>query len=126
MSERLINHGLDVENLKEFDSIFVKNPTSEDFSWKFNGELYSVKAEETKSFSKFVALHLAKHLSTKIVVGSLEAKMTKKEREDRNSPIHGRLSQLAVYDTPERRIALFTILENVDLVTIVMSLYPFK
>ncbi len=126
MSERLINENLDTKNLKEFDSIFIKNPTSEDFSWKFNGESYSIKAEETKSFSKFVALHLAKHLSTKMVVGTAEAKMTKKEREDVNNPIHGKITQLSVYDTTERRIALFQILENVDLVTQVMSLYPFK
>lgn len=126
MSEGLINIGVRAAELKEHDAVLVKNPTSEDFSWKFNGELYTVKTKEIKSFSKFVALHLAKHLSTKMIVDEATEKMTKKEREDKNAPIHGKISQLGTYDTPERRIALFKILENIELAEYCVTLYPFK
>lgn len=120
----MINEGLDVTHLKEHDSVFIKNPTSEDFSWKFNGEIYSLKKGDAKAFSKFVAFHLAKHLSTKMVVDSVH--LTAKQLENRNDPIHAKLSQLAVYDTHERRIALFKIFENSDLVVSCVSMYPFK
>lgn len=121
-----MNENLKASELKEHDSVFIKNPTSEDFSWKFNGELYTVKAGEEKAFSKFVAFHLAKHLSTKIIVDDITDGMKKKELEDPKSPIHGKISQLNIYDTPERRIALHKILNNVELVVAVIATYPFK
>lgn len=122
----LMNEGLDVSKLREHDAVFITNPTSEDFTHNFNGEPYTIKAGEVKSFSKFVTFHLAKHLSTKIITKDLEAKMTKKEREDRAAPIHGKIAQLNIYDTHERRIALYRILGNKDLAQMVIAQYPFK
>ena len=121
-----MNEGLDVKNLKEHDAVFLKNPTDENFAWKFNGQEYNVKAGEIKSFSKFVTFHLAKHLSTKMITESVERKLTKKQLENRNDPVHTQLSQLNIYDTHERRIALFKILGNEFLVEQVISQYPFK
>lgn len=120
------NFGLNVQELQEFDSVFLHNPTSEDFTYKFDGKPYTIKAGEIRGFSKFVSFHLAKHLSTKIVVDEAMSKMTKKQKEDRNDPAHGRIAQLANYDTHERRIALFNILGNEELVTQVCAIYPFK
>lgn len=121
-----MNEGLTVRQLKEHDAIEMHNPTAEDFSWRFNGELYTILAGERKSFSKFVAFHLAKHLSTKMVVEDAEKGVSKKALEDRTNPIHSQISQLNVYDTPERRIALYKIFENRDLVESVILKYPFK
>ena len=121
-----MNSELNVKNLKEHDSVFIKNPTSEDFSWKFNGELYTVKAGEEKAFSKYVSFHLAKHLSTQMVVEEATSGAKKKELEDPKSPLHGKVSQLNIYDTPERRIVLHKILGNEELVVEVIKAYPFK
>lgn len=120
------NKGIDAKAIKEHDSCFVRNPTSEDFSWKFGGETYGIRAGEIKPYGRNVARHLAKHLSTKMIVEKLERTMTKKEREDKNAPIHVRISQLSIYDTHERRIALYEILGNESLVEAVVTHYPFK
>lgn len=121
-----MNENIKVSELKEHDSVFVKNPTSEDFSWKFNGESYAVKAGEEKAFSKFVAFHLAKHLSTQMITDEVVGDMKKKDLDDPKSPLHSKISQLNIYDTPERRIAIHKILNNEELVVAVISCYPFK
>lgn len=120
------NANLDAQNLQEFDSVSIYNPTSEDFTYKYDGKPYSVRAGEIKTFSKFVTFHLAKHLSTKIVVDAEMKKMTMKEKKNRDDPAHMRVAQLANYDTTERRISLFDILGNENLVTQVCAIYPFK
>lgn len=124
--KELINQNLDVKNLKEHDSVFLHNPTKEDFEWKFNGEFYRIKAGDIKSFSKFVSFHLAKHLSTKMIEDEAYMGIPKKDLADIKAPIHSKISQLNVYDTTERRIALFKILQNEDLVSQVILTYPFK
>ena len=121
-----MNSKLNVKDLKEHDSVSIKNPTSEDFSWKFNGENYTVGAGEEKSFSKYVAFHLGKHLSTKIIVGAVKKEAGEKALADAKSPFHVRISQLSIYDTPERRIALHKMFNNVELVVAVIAQYPFK
>lgn len=121
-----MNENLKASELKEHDSVFIKNPTSEDFSWKFNGELYTVGTGEEKAFSKFVSFHLAKHLSTQMIVEEATSGIKKKDLEDPKSPLHSQVSQLNIYDTPERRIALHKILNNEELVVAVISAYPFK
>lgn len=115
--------------MAELDTIELFNPTDEDFTHNFNGEPYTIKAGERKSFAQYVGIHLAKHLSTKIVQDELLKTATKKEREERNeqnSRFSRRLSQLAVYDTHERRIALYKIFGNTELVQKTVTLYPFK
>ena len=112
--------------MAELDVIEITNPTSEDFTHNYNGEPYTVKAGETKILLKYIAFHLAKHLSTKVIQDKLKKGMTKKDKENPNARIHREIAQTAVYDTPARRIALYTMLKNVDLVLDVIKVYPFK
>lgn len=112
--------------MSELDSIKITNPTDEDFAWRFNGEMYSIKAGETRDLAKVVAFHLAKHLSTKMIVDGERASMTKAQRADKHSPSHLKIAQLSVYDTHERRIALYKILGDQQLVIQLIQAYPFK
>jgi hypothetical protein len=45
----------------------VFNPLSEDFTWTWDGNPYTIPAKSKKSFPEFLARHLAKHLARKIV-----------------------------------------------------------
>ena len=112
--------------MAQYDSIEINNPTSEDFTWNYNGEPYTIKAGETKGFVTHVAFHLAKHLSTKMIQEDEKSKMTKKDRDNPNAGIHRKISQLAIYDTHERRTALYKILSNENLVIECLKRYPFK
>ncbi len=111
---------------EDLSAVYITNPTSEDFTWNYNGEPYTIKAGATTPYAKPVAFHLAKHLSTQMIVGEVEAKMLKKETENKNAPIHVKISQLSIYDTHERRIALYKILKNAQTVVELISRYPFK
>ena len=108
---------------EDLSSITITNPTNEDFTWNYNGEPYTVKANESTAFAKPVSYHLAKHLSTQMVVGDLQAKMTKKEVDDPRAAIHVKISQLSIYDTPERRIALYKILGDTEQVIELVGRY---
>lgn len=112
--------------MQELEVIDITNPTSEDFSWRYNGELFTIKANEKRGFAKSVGLHLAKHLSTKMIRDEAISKASKKDLADPKAAIHVQVSQLNTYDTHERRIALYKILGNVDMVIQVISNYPFK
>lgn len=112
--------------MQELEVIEITNPTKEDFSWRFNGEMFSIKTGEKRGFAKAVALHLSKHLSSKMIVDEALDKAGKKEIENPKSSIHTKISQLNSYDTHERRIALFKILGNENLVINVIEKYPFK
>ena len=111
---------------EDLSTIEITNPTSENFTWNYNGEPYTINANQTAIYAKPVAYHLAKHLSTTMIVGDVKAKMTKKEMENKNAPIHVKISQLSIYDTHERRIALYKILKKGDLVLDLITRYPFK
>ena len=106
--------------------VSITNPTSDDFSWRYNGELYTVKAEETAGYAKPVAYHLAKHLSTKMVSDEALKGVAKKDMDNPNAQIHVKVSQLHTYDTHERRIALYEILKDSQKVLEVIQRYPFK
>lgn len=115
--------------MAELDTLYLVNPTSEDFTHNYNGEPYTVKAGETKAFAKYVAYHLAKHLSSKMVQQEALKKATKdelKELKVQNSAFNAKLAQLAVFDTHERRIALYKILGDTQKVLDVIRSYPFK
>ena len=114
--------------MQELDlaAVEITNPPSEDFTWRFNGTPYTIKAGEKKAFAKPVSYHLAKHLSSKIAVAEAESTMTKTDRANSNAAIHTKISQLGSYDTPERRIALYKILGGTEHVTDVITHYPFK
>ena len=50
-----------------FTVVSFTNITDEDFTHRFDGTPYTVKAKETLFFPKFLALHLGKHLVKRIV-----------------------------------------------------------
>lgn len=106
--------------MAELDAVEIYNPTKEDFTWRYNGEPYTVPSKGKKSFAKYVAFHLAKHLSTKMISDMF----SKEEHADRNKVFE--ISQLNVYDNPKRRITLYQILKDVLLVQEVIKAYPFK
>ena len=112
--------------MQELEVIEITNPTSEDFSWRYNGELFTMKAGERRGYAGPVALHLAKHLSTKMVCDAEMSKATKKDLADPKAGVHVKISQLNTYDTHERRIALYKILGDTDKVVKVIVNYPFK
>lgn len=111
---------------EDLSAVNITNPTSEDFTWNYNGEPYTIKAGATTPFAKPVAFHLAKHLSTQMVVSPLQEGMSKKDIDNKNAPVHVKISQLSIYDTHERRIALYKILKNAQTVVELISRYPFK
>lgn len=113
-------------NNLDLSSVTITNPTSEDFTWRWNGQPYTIKAKESMSFAKPIAFHLAKHLSTKIITDYAMGSMSKKDAENPNASIHMKISQLGTYDTHERRIALHDILKDEQLVLNVIKAYPFK
>lgn len=111
--------------MAELESVQIHNPTSQDFTWNYNGEPYTVKAGETKSFARPVSFHLAKHLSSKMIDEEFRAKHAGADfRKDQQ--IAGELAQLAVFDNPFRRIALYKIFKDVQPVLEVIKAYPFK
>src|SRR3990167_602183 len=106
--------------MSELDAVKIKNPTNEDFTWRYNGEPYMVKANEEKSFAKYVAFHLAKHLSSKMINDAI----TPDERKDPARSLE--FAHRQVYDNQHRRIALYKILGDKSLVEEVIKAYPFK
>lgn len=112
--------------LRENDSVVITNPTSEDFTWSFNGEPYTIRAGESKGFGKFTAFHLAKHLSSKMIDVDFQVKIAKIKDKDLKRQAMGELSQSMVFDGPKRRIALYKILKDTHVVEQVIKSYPFK
>ena len=94
----------------EFDTIPVTNPTKEDFTVNYNGEPYKLPKETTKEYPLHLAYHLAKKLSDTILNKEVE-KIKKKTKDGQNNPA---VSQLVIYDNPQRRIALYDILQSKD------------
>jgi len=115
-------------NKGEFISVAVTNPTKEDFTQRFNGEPYLVPAGGTKNFSKYVSFHLAKHLSSRMIEADFPRtnKRTEKMTPQEVNREAAKFSQLTLYDNPKRRIALFKILRDTNLVMDVIISYPFK
>lgn len=114
----------------DLESIEIINPTSEGFTWRYNGTPYTIQAGEKKAFARPVAYHLAKHLSSKMVVDEVWSKLTREQAEiaraDHKNQIHLKVSQLQAYDTHERRIALYRIFGGTENVIKIIERYPFK
>jgi hypothetical protein len=108
--------------MAELDVIKVSNPLGEEFSCRFNGELYKVPAESEAFFPHFLAFHMAKHLSDKML--SKEVEKTKKAKTD--NPFNPKVAQVEIYDNPDRRIALYDILGTKELVEKCINAFPFK
>jgi len=112
--------------MAEFTTIEIINPTSEDFTHNFNGEPYTLPSKRIVHFPKAVAFHLAKHLSTKIIIAEKKKGVPRKKLEDIRDRIQFEVSRLAIHDTPERRIALYKMFKNESYVIEVIKQYPFK
>lgn len=46
----------------EKKNILIYNPLKEDFTWKYDGDPYTIPSQENKSFKTSLAKHLGKHL----------------------------------------------------------------
>ncbi len=108
--------------MAEYETISLTNPTEAKFVSRFNGELYSVEAGETKNYPSFLAFHIAKHLSDKML-NVLEQKMQKTKTDN---PYRPEVIQLVIHDNPKRRIALYDIFKSKPLVEQCISAFPFK
>lgn len=114
--------------MAELDAVIITNPTDEDFTYNYNGEPYTIKAHETRPFAKYVAFHLAKHLSSKMISEHFEAEEEKasKKKDFRKEVFATKVAQQALYDNPLRRRTLYQILGNKELVEQTVAAYPFK
>src|SRR3990167_11519998 len=110
--------------MAEFDAVVISNPLTEDFTWNYNGEPYTIKAGETRPFAQYVSYHLAKHLSSQIIRDDFRKKWGKRIEKDRK--LQGEVSQLMVYGNPKRQIALYKIFRYEKHVQGVLAAYPFK
>jgi len=108
--------------MAEFDTTSITNPMKEDFAVNFNGERYEIGAGEEKSFPEFLAFHVAKHLSDKMLGEEIE----KVKKADKENPFNPRVGQLLVYDNPQRRMRLYDILGSKEKVEACINAYPFK
>lgn len=108
--------------MAELDTIGILNPTKEEFVGKFNGESYPLAAGAEKAFPEFLAFHLAKHLSDKMLSEEVE-KIRKAQKDD---PYRPQVGQMMVYDNPKRRIALYDIFRSKEKVQQCIESYPFK
>jgi len=112
--------------MAELDIVELQNPTKEDFVQKYNGEPYTLKAGERRTFSKHVGLHIAKHLAMKMVDSELLSKAPKKDLDNPNSRVNIVLAQSQTHDTPLLRMQLYKILGDKTLVEYTIGSYPFK
>jgi hypothetical protein len=108
--------------MAELDTVSVRNPSKDDFTVRFNGEPYTVLAGETKHYPLYLSFHIAKHLSDKLLQSEL-LKATKGKQDSQFSP---HVSQVMIYDTPKRRIALYDILKSKQLVEDCVKAFNFK
>lgn len=108
--------------MAELDTITVYNPLNEDFEVRFNGELYSVPATGNKTFPSFLAFHVAKHLSDKIL--NKEVAKIKKAKSD--NPYRPQVAQIIIHDNAKRRMALYDVLKDKELVGHVIVAFNFK
>ncbi len=111
--------------MAELDTIALYNPTKEDFSHRFNGEMYTIPAQGRKEWPQFLALHMARHFSDVLMESVLDKLKNSKEAKEGN-PYHPQVGQLMLYDNPTRRIALYKILKSKENVERVINEFPFK
>lgn len=108
--------------MAEFETVVITNPTKADFTARWNGELYTVKAGASKSYPMFLAFHIAKHLTTSM----LEKEAGKLREEFKESVTVPQVSTLMNHDNPSRRIALYDVLATRELVESFFIHNPFK
>ncbi len=108
--------------MAELDTLWVYNPLKDDFKWKYNGEYYSISAEAGKNFPQGLAFHMAKHLSDAMLAPGWEKLQKQKTSGEENQAVN----QAVIYDTPQRRIALYNILGSKNLVEECIKNFNFK
>lgn len=109
--------------MANLDQIAICNPTDTDFEVKKDGEFYYLKKGEETIKPQHLARHMAKHLSDRMLLKDYyeyEAKV-KRKKEVVPEPIK---MMMTMYDTPERRIALYKILKDRDEVEQIILSYP--
>lgn len=109
--------------MAELDTITITNPIGEDFECRFNGELYTLPANGNKAFPKFLAFHIVKHLSDKML-GEAKEKLRKKHAKD--NPYVPQASTLFNHDNPLRRMRLYDCLCSTELVQEAILAYNYK
>ena len=122
--ETLYGNKKDREGLDSLNTISIKNPLKEDFSCRYNGELYTLKTKEEKSYPLFLALHIAKKLSDLIL--SDEAKKIKVGVKPTDNPFNPAKVQFVNYDNPRRRIILYDLLGDKNIVEKCIKSFNFK
>lgn len=108
--------------MAEYETITVKNITGDDFSVRFNGEMYSIAKDGEKVFPRFLGFHAAKYMSDSILGN--EAK--EMQNADSQNPYAPAASQLMIHDNPRRRILLYDILGDTTMVEECVNSYPLK
>lgn len=109
--------------MAELDTILVANPTSEDFEVRFNGERYVLKAGEITQKPQFLARHIAKHLSDKMLQEKVIEMRKGYEKKKEKMP-DVLQTQVVMYDNPDRRITLYQILRSKEEVERTVKAYP--
>lgn len=108
--------------MAELDTIEVYNPLDTDFTVNFNGEPYTVLAGKSRPFPIFLALHIGKHLSDKMLAKDIE-KLKKSKTEN---PFRPENAQLMIHDNPMRRKYLYDIFSSEVAVEDCIKSHPFK
>lgn len=106
----------------EYETIQITNPTKEKFSARYNGELYTIAAGETRAYPRFVAFHIAKNLSNKM----LEPEAMKLREEFKESVWVPQEGVLFNHDNASRRITLYDILLDKATVEEFFTYVPLK
>lgn len=116
----------ELNQLSELDSIQITNPTNEDFTCRFNGEPYLIRAGETQPRPKFLAVHMAKKLSDHLISQEVQKLTAKKAKDKDINPYDPAVTQLTVHDNPTRRKFLYSILRSKELVEATLNDFGFK
>lgn len=106
--------------MPSLDVITLFNPTASDFVGTWNGEDYTLKADSSDSFSKFVGFHLATNLAKQMINESFS------DADKQNIKKSVTISQTLLYDNPKLRIALYKILRSIPEVQECIMAYPYK
>jgi len=86
----------------------VFNPLPEDFSFKFGGELITLKSEEGNIMSKPVAFHMAKHLAKKIAYEGLFEALQEKHKDNKDIAMWKKQTDMRV--KPETIVGIINLL----------------
>lgn len=117
--------------MSTLDQIFICNPTDTDFEVQYDKEFYYLKAGEETTRVIDLAYHMAKHLSSRMLIKEFYEIHKVFVKNHKNLTPHQvdqqlgtQKNMLVMQDCPERRIALYKILRSKDDVEAVLHAYP--